>query len=80
MQRVPEIRVSGFGSAMEKWLQAKPSSFFYKVEVFNNEITKNLSKVTRSAIKDMYRILEFYEGLKSGTIYTNENGLPNISK
>ena len=53
---------------------------FYKVEVFNNEITKNLSKVARSAIKDMYRILEFYEGLKSGTIYTNEKGLPNTSK
>ena len=28
----------------------------------------------------MYRILEFYEGLKSGTIYTNEKGLPNTSK
>ena len=53
---------------------------FYKLEVFNNEITKNLSKVARSAIKDMYRILEFYEGLQSGTIYNNENGLPNISK
>ena len=51
------------------------------MEVFNNEITINLSKVARSAIsKDMYIILEFYEGLKSGTIYTNENSLPNIFK
>ena len=47
--------------------------------IIGNEITKNLSKVTRSAIKDMYRILEFYKGLKSGTFYTIEKGLPNKS-
>ena len=53
---------------------------FYKVEVFNIKLTKNLIKVARFANKTLHKIWKFYERLKSGTTYKNRKGPPNMSK
>ena len=52
---------------------------FYKVEVFNNELTKNLNKVARPTNKDITQNLELYEGLKSGTIYIQMKEFPSYT-
>ena len=67
---------------MKAFLEVRESKAFqfYKVEAFNNEFIKNLSKVARSANKTLHRILKFYEGLKSGTTYKDKKGPTNTSK
>ena len=52
---------------------------FYKVEAFNNKLTKNLSKVVRFANNTIHKILKFYEGLKSGITYKGKKGPTNMS-
>ena len=75
-------RILSFNIAKNQLLEwTKIKAFqFYKVEVFNNELIKNLSKVARSANKTLLRILKFYEGLKSGTTYKDKKGPTNTSK
>ena len=56
----------------------KKSCAVYSVDLFNNKLTKNLSKFARFANKTLNKNFKFFEGLKSGTTYKNRKG-PNKS-